>query len=205
MELIGGTEIRARTTHPILFQPDMVQAILERRKMQTRRIPNAQNARWQVGDHLWVRERALYWTDGAAGTSDVVYAEAPEIPQLLLDNNRLLVERETRNAIATSTIGKWRWRNAIFMPRWASRLTLEVVQVRLQHLQEITPEDAEAEGIPNPCGYYCDVHIGHVDHHGTIRAYERLWDSINAKRGYPWESNPLVRAFTFEVVSHAQS
>ena len=53
----------------------------------------------QVGDRLWVREKALYWTGGAGGTSDVVYHGDPEIPNLLKDNNTLLVARETTNII----------------------------------------------------------------------------------------------------------
>jgi hypothetical protein len=73
------------------------------------------------------------------------------------------------------------------MPRWASRLTLEITDVRVQRVQEISEEDAEAEG----------VYVPQID--GTLRSqYELIWNTINRKRGLPWDSNPWVWAITFK-------
>jgi hypothetical protein len=94
-----------------------------------------------------------------------------------------------------------KWRPSIFMPRSVSRLTLELTDVRVQRLQEISEEDARAEGCQNnhtakwPSGDPGFIHDVHR------RNFARLWDEINAKRGYPWESNPWVWALTFKVVS----
>lgn len=95
------------------------------------------------------------------------------------------------------------WTPSIFMPRWASRITLDVVSVRVERVQEITEEDAEAEGIPFDGTYWRSV-VHPIK--GTLKcwptarmAYEKLWDELNAKpkpvmrRGkieryvsYPW-------------------
>jgi hypothetical protein len=100
-------------------------------------------------------------------------------------------------------------RIGMFMPRWASRLTLEVTDVRVQRLQDISEEDATAEGVifdADEGAHRVDgVALPRADHpnHATIgwvsarRAFEHLWDSINAKRA-PWDSNPWVWAVAFK-------
>lgn len=87
---------------------------------------------------------------------------------------------------------------AIFMPRWASRITLEVTEVRVQRLQEISEEDAIAEGISKE---YCDPIGKHSKADWHIRNdYRDLWNSINSKRGYSWDSNPWVWCISFKVI-----
>jgi hypothetical protein len=80
------------------------------------------------------------------------------------------------------------WRPSIFMPRWASRVMLEITGVRAERVQEMGENNAIVEGvIPDPHEHY-------------LSAYVRLWDQINAKRGYPWESNPWVWVISFAVL-----
>ncbi len=83
------------------------------------------------------------------------------------------------------------WRPSIYMPRWASRLNPEITEVRVQRVQKIadSPEDMLAEGVTA------------VTEAAEHLAYEfkALWDSINAKRGFGWDVNPLVWAVTFKV------
>jgi len=87
----------------------------------------------------------------------------------------------------------YKWRPSIHMPRWASRLTLEVTEVRVQRLQEISEEDAEAEGVTD-C--YPDIECN--SDRPYAEGFRYLWDSTNGKRS-PWERNDWVWAMTFKV------
>jgi hypothetical protein len=73
------------------------------------------------------------------------------------------------------------------MPRYASRITLEVTDVRVERVQNITDEDALAEGVDQ------DGYIPRVQ-------FKNLWDSINAKRGAGWDVNPWVWVIEFERI-----
>jgi len=91
-------------------------------------------------------------------------------------------------------------RVSIHMPRWASRLALEVTEVRVQRLQEISEEDARAEGV----GEVPFCKAGRPDGLEHVEAFENLWQRINGKRpGCSWEANPWVWAITFKRVTPA--
>lgn len=133
------------------------------------------------GDRLWVRETWAKVPSSAYRMSDgVVQTQNP-----------------TDADIAAIYAAGWDrsipgWRPSIFMPRWASRLTLTVTDVRVQRVQEISEEDARAEGVRGNAG-------GSWGCEGLIEDFADLWDSINAKRGYGWDANPWVVALTFTV------
>lgn len=84
-----------------------------------------------------------------------------------------------------------RWRPPTSMPRWASRLTLEITDIRVERVQDISDADAFAEGIQRA------VDEGQRDDGSARGAFRTLWDSINAKRGFGWDSNPWVWAISF--------
>ncbi len=101
------------------------------------------------------------------------------------------------------------WRPSIHMPRWASRLTLEITDVRVQRVQEITEEDSRAEGAylngivagDARCGTRDYWHFSEKIGGNTAKdGFEHLWESINAKRGFGWDSNPWAWALTFKCV-----
>jgi hypothetical protein len=130
----------------------------------------------QPGDLLWVREtwavrklQAGYWVEYKADSKN---ARAPE----------------EVDAFALFTVGTWR--PSIFMPRWASRLTLRITEVRVERVQDISETDAMDEGVD----YRRDFGESYRD------AFAALWDDINAKRGYGWDVNPWVWVISFEVV-----
>lgn len=214
---------------PILFSAPMVRAILDGRKTQTRRVvkgvpegttgwifsPEHDRLWWptdgddylgdgiacpygrEPGDRLWVREawRALnrFNSHPIEVGSWVVY-EA--------DDN----QGDARPA-PTGRMGKLR--PSIHMPRWASRITLEITDMRMQRLQDISEEDAKAEGLypePHPEGGDRQVWTtgGVWAADDAISAYLHLWEDINNPKGWCaednphcWAANPWVWAVTF--------
>jgi hypothetical protein len=174
---------------PILFSAPMVRAILEGRKTQTRRIakelnempnldgilkrfPNPKGCRYgKPGDRLWVRETWAHERDGTG---------CP-------DDNGVLY-RATDPGWDDEETGL-RWRPSIFMPRRASRITLEITDVRVQRLQEISEEDAQAEGAVGAL----DQSVG--NNWCASQAFAALWESINGPDS--WDANPWVWAVTF--------
>jgi len=202
---------------PIIFSTPMVQAILAGRKSMTRRVikdkditnnfdididgsvyayidpetgdscPPTAIAKYQVGDILWVRET---WSR---------------------DENGEYVYRTNYGTTEDDSFppSMFRWRPSIHMPREAARIFLKVTNVRVERLQDITEEDAIAEGVSwldeacysnngwTPTLYDLDSGGSPVFRDG----FTALWDSINAKRGYGWETNPWVWVIEFEKIS----
>jgi hypothetical protein len=188
----------------ILFSSEMVRAILDERKTMTRRVVkyhgeqprtvadksivpysgtgeqlkramemNGYRCPYGVpGDRLWVREtyRFRYADAGPGSKEDSVQYRA---------DRGCLVEPC--------------WHPSIFMPRWASRITLEVTGVRVERVQDITRTDIRAEGVTIP------AHMSNEDSYKAayLKAWRDLWDSINAKRGYGWDVNPWVWVVEF--------
>lgn len=194
-------------TRPILFSAPMVRALLDGRKTMTRRVVkkseqwpadavravmletrgtvmavNAQRCTYgpeikcpygQPGDRLWVRETWKHVDggpvyDAAGGIADsfdpetIYHATRPHYPGP--------------------------WKPSIFMPRWASRITLEITGVRVERLQDISISDAMAEGV----GIQCESPM-------AVMEYSLLWESINGPGS--WDANPWVWVLTFGRVS----
>ena len=151
--------------------------------------------KYQVGDRLWVRET---WQAFYAGTNRIASSDhiKPHIAALW-----------TVAYKADDTSGCECWRPSIHMPRWASRITLEVTGVRVERLQDISIQDSIAEGIRCPlCGYTDRDVAEQMDHYicsakggdrTAIDEYRDIWDSINGKT-YPWNSNPWVWIYEFK-------
>jgi hypothetical protein len=105
----------------------------------------------------------------------------------------------------------FKWRPSIHMPRWASRITLEITNVRVERLLSISRADARAEGASpwwlgaDGCkeiehGYEYSIENVPEEKRNYRRWFQILWDSINAKRGYGWNVNPYVWVIEFERV-----
>ena len=151
----------------------------------------------RAGDTLWVRHQ--HWEDVPLAMNSAnlhmwdEFTRCVRWPtgEVILDCEPDLLDRWTKQ-FPTG----WRKKPSIHMPRWAARLFLTVKSVRAERLQEITEEDVIAEGVKCRCDvgqseYDC-CDLSAIDH------FSSLWDTINAKRGYPWESNPWVWRIEFE-------
>jgi len=203
---------------PILFSGEMVKAILEGRKTQTRRVlktfpcdeaavkfpyprmrgncvefhehPSNEFPMWlysvpcpygQPGDRLWVRETlrrdpdANVWYYAAGKPEDWVVVTPENHTESLV----WAVHKEGDTCVS------------IHMPRWASRITLEITKVRIERVNDISYADCRAEGVDfwnanNPKEWYA-----------------KLWNSINKDRGFGWEKNPWVWVLEFKRVEAA--
>lgn len=90
------------------------------------------------------------------------------------------------------------WKPSIHMPRWASRITLRITDVRVQRLRDISEQDAMAEGVVKRGKWFAIDDKGTFDAHTPRLAYSCLWASINGADS--WEANPFVWCLTFEVI-----
>lgn len=196
------------TERPILFSAPMVRAILDGRKSQTRRINVKDRARpYYAGDRLWVRETTIItpkrWNDGTGCT----HTDADGDPRIV----QYLATHPDREAADDY---KLKATPSIFMPRWACRLTLDVAAVRVERLQEISEDDAKAEGarfkdfglgkwkqqrpgwsMLDPHPWTSDACLGSARH-----AFGNFWNKLNEKRGFGWDANPMVWVVDFHRV-----
>lgn len=159
------------------------------------------------GDRLWVRE--AHWRD-IRWSRVVIYDATPEYAKYQNDialtrctfpNTDITHELPTGDEVRASMLPKfWKRKPSIHMPRWASRITLEITAVRVERLRDISAADAWAEGV-RPDGVPAHAGGGEQDHAdpegATVDAYRALWDSINGKT-HPWERNPWVWVVEFK-------
>lgn len=180
---------------PIIFSGPMVRAILDGRKTQTRRVVKGMALDWiidvefslefvchpdnglcpygNVGTLLWVRETFAPHPDGG----HVYRATDPD----------------------WQTTEGWVWRPSIYMPRFASRITLEVTGVYIERLHDISETDALAEGVDAwPDGNF----KAYGKHSGKFRhakdSFSSLWESINGHGS--WDANPFVWVIKFKRI-----
>lgn len=244
--MITETKIKEK---PILFNGEMVRAVLDGRKTQTRRVLKVQppddrytmcqlmcstdreltkhkyKHHWCIvsedkleikecgneyfkspygykGDQLWVRE--TFAIECNADLQDV-YTE-PNNPlgpvRNVLDGYSECFECPRYRASEPETIlgddEIMRWRPSIFMPRWASRIQLEVKKIRVERVQDISEKDAISEGIIYSAGGESKEFM---ERNSPKKCFERLWDSINKERGYGWDENPWVWVIEFKKLA----
>jgi len=205
---------------PILFSGPMVRAILDGRKSQTRRVVKPQ--RHPFGDMLTANEVALEFSSGTRSvrcpygqpgdrlwvreTFQPIFAEGVEYK----DTDWSTGKGYSIRYVATDGITDWvdpddnmtnRCKPSIHMPRWASRITLEITGVRVERLQEISEEDAKKEGIESEGGdpkmwKSYNPKLGWLSVDDPAMSYRTLWESINGPGS--WDANPFVWVVEFK-------
>ena len=213
---------------PILFSSEMVRAILDGRKTQTRRTikpqpnsgPNGEMV--YLGDGSWgLRDGDLFgmWNCPYGGPGDRLYVkEAWQTGEKLGGMNATEIAASAQYEgykegpygplwyPADGSYRRWgdcdlldfghpgRKRSSRFMPKWASRITLEITEVRAERLQDIDEIDAQSEGVfVDALMDLKQIMYPHVVY------FKGLWDDINGKF-YPWDSNPFVWAISFKMI-----
>ena len=155
-----------------------------------------------VGTVLWVREP---WMVGHPTGENKEFSVL--CPSGATDRDGKVFYRASFKEPDPEKEGRLVWRSPRHMPRWASRLLLSVEDVRVERLQEISENDAEAEGVEQAIevtpGRVPPGRVGHRTGYGRSfrQGYRELWDSLNAKRGFPWKSNCWVWCVTFQRTS----
>lgn len=217
----------SKKEHPVLFSGEMVRAILDGRKTQARRVIKYQPPRqlfhleclsdgeWRdeevslgkcpcgvPGERLWVRETFRLWDYDFEGVS-VEYRDGNHEYRIINNKPRWLHNRNYRQDKSIKN-----WRPPIHMPRWASRITLEITDVRVERLNDISEEDAKVEGITLDHAlsfgsewFDCGVRDKNGDpvcltHKSARSAFAHLWESISGEGS--WDKNPYVWAITFK-------
>jgi len=205
---------------PILFSGAMVRALLNGSKTQTRRVVRPQPPAQAVdagviisnsasnGEWSWLDDPDLEWA-GVVGEmfrcpygvpGDRLWVrESFSIRDYDLSRLENLDPMAWYWAEGNPTAGNWtKPRPSIHMPRWASRLTLEIVNVGVERLTRIRASDCYDEGIRRPApGAIGNEKVGFEN---AQRAYRELWDDLNAARGFAWDTNPWVWVLTFRTV-----
>ena len=195
---------------PILLNAPMVRALLAGTKTQTRSIVKARDLEWmdvhqglrepdnaercpygQPGDRLWLRESWSPDPPDVDGWGYAAWAGCRE-GQIAGVPERFRHPRFC-NYAADWLHGPIRWTPSIHMPRWASRITLEITRVRVERLQDIDLADALAEGISDTGALILDS-AGN-EQGGPIAEYAVLWEQINGPGS--WDENPWVWAIEF--------
>ena len=227
---------------PILFNGEMVRAILEGRKTQTRRVIKPQpdpldeefwfvdGYGWwgvcrknpetghpsrgdvfqcpygQPGDRLWVRETFIIEHNYNLGDYDPPFQDGRPVKyhDADIDTDPYWEQPHYR---ATDPKPDFyldgdedpgcQWKPSIHMPRGASRITLEITDVRVERVQDISEDDARAEGLQD---WYSKANVKSLAPYMlNMDRFHDAWDSINAKRGHSWDSNPWVWAISFKA------
>lgn len=199
------------TSKPILFSGEMVRAILAGRKTQTRRVVKPQPDSvmngapyWNVGglrlsdgaanplqcpygqpgDTLYVKETFRVWSkDGSLYTGRLF-----NVSEYL---KKAFKQEAQYRATSIPDVEKGNWRPSIFMPPWLSRLTLKVQAVRVERLQDISEEDARAEGVSEK---WLETAAGRE---GLVPVFSTLWNSLNGPGA--WDANPWVWVVQFQL------
>ncbi len=205
---------------PILFSGPMVRAILEGRKTQTRRIIKSRYP-FDVDDDGMGGKPWPFYPCYVTGEPECEPMKSPYKPGGLLwvretwyyvGGDEYLYQREPDNVAyrATETLDRVqvKWRPSIFMPRWASRITLEVTNVRVERLQSISVDDVYAEGLDLEISPYAEQfsQAEHANNGGLscgcrypeIFPYKVLWTKLNGPES--WDRNDWVWVYEFKRV-----
>lgn len=201
-----------KTEHPILFRAEMVRAILEGRKTQTRRIlvpqptdlpagaycdpynKNPEHFTFWTADHKMILgpggniKGTAHWRCPHGIPGHTLWVKETYLKRL---NGEGIIYRADLDPVEAAGVGAMygNWKPSIFMPRWASRINLKIESIRVERVRDITEEDAIAEGVLTLGGLMLPE--------SPVKKFERLWDTMRAGTEFAWACNPWNWVITF--------
>lgn len=188
---------------PIIFSRPMVRALLNGWKTQTRRLASSPLRRAATGDRLYVREE---WRIGSKYDDASPRDLEPRSMSVLFGAGGSIARSENNDWSASQwpeadALPSWagRRRASMHMPRWASRLTLVIEEVRFQRLQTISHDDARSEGIERDGDGWREYTGRPIRPLGARECFASLWASLHQTDGQRWEDDPEIVALTFSV------
>ncbi len=208
--------------HPILFSTPMVQAILQGRKSMTRRVINPQptlilgpydewcemmikSCKYKTGDQLWVRERFFELVDPETSKPydepKFMYYASYEAQ---IDGEVFTDDGDGGMAMNKNGTIKNPWKPSIHMPFAACRLFLDIKGIKVERLQDISEEDAKAEGAERgifregPHTESGEFHLELNQHAGYKDGFKYIWMLINGRDS--WNANPFVWCIEFNRI-----
>jgi len=187
----------------ILFKPELIKAVAEGRKTQTRRVikPQPDRVTHDLAGKPTAHAESIYPCRRIRPSyklGETVYIKETWCP---VDDREfggdLWIDYKATPAFSDIAPAGWdnvppedrelRWRSPIFMPAWAARYFIVITEVKAQRVQEITLGEAIQEGVKLDPNW----------HTTALIEFQHLWDTINPK--HPWESNPWVWVYTFRL------
>lgn len=159
----------------------------------------------EVGDVMLVREAAMLASVGPEPRQVSLKFRADQRADGKMPSRYDIIDHVIPEG-AANPFNLLRWTPAIHMPRWATRLRLQVLHVQAERLHELDEADAGREGIfrvePTPGFYRYAFRDDVIDSYfSPVSAYQALWDGLNGEHGFGWARNPWVRVYTFKVLS----
>ncbi len=198
---------------PIIFSSEMVRAIIEGRKTQTRRLVKPQPeikdgvGRWmksknvnEVGEEEFVLDYILKYSPYKKG--DVLYVkETFGVPIAMLGNVIYKSDYDDDKKRFPLADGE-KWKPSIFMPQKLSRIFLEVTDVWVERLQLISNTDAFDEGIKTKgINFWYNYHQKDFSFDNPISSFRTLWDKIHKGTSHEWKNNPYVFGYKFKPLA----
>ncbi len=195
---------------PILFNTEMVRAILEGRKTVTRRVvkPQPERVPIPIPDEK-------YWLGCFAGDDKCRAIKPPYRPGDILYVRETFCRQSSEEypfvyKASVETPAAWKWCPSIHMPREAARIFLRVTDVRGERLMDITPEQAIKEGVIDPehRPYIQYEQVGQLEQYARNNVFPKIWSSTikPADRSlYGWKANPWVWVIGFERISREEA
>ena len=202
--------ITATKEKPIIFTGESVVAILDGRKTQTRRVIKPQPTIGTDGESWWIKDEWFVDDEslkdhlfhnvygGGQGTLGAVYSDGTAdrlwvrerfsyCPVDFKDTNGIIYKADNKY---NDYVASHEWVSPLFMRKINSRITLEITDVRVERVTDISELDCEVELGVKPYSLGNDAY----------KQFAELWDSLNAKRGYPWKDSPFVWVYEFKRV-----